>query len=60
VAYVGKRHPFGTFDEAMEVIKLAKEKGSAAGVEGRGYLLRAASLDELVRSVKGDPPGVFS
>jgi hypothetical protein len=57
---VGKRHPFGTFDEAMEVVKLAKEKGAPAGVEGRGYLLRARTLEELVKVLKGNVTGVNS
>jgi len=60
VAYVGKRHPFGTFDEAMEVVKLAKEKGAPAGVEGRGYLLRAGTLDKLVKILNGKNTGVIS
>lgn len=51
VAYVDGRHPWGSFDEAMALLTLAKSSGGPAGLEGRGYLLRGRTVDELVDSV---------
>ena len=48
VVYPAVRHPAGSFDEALEVVALAKKSGAPAGVEGRGYLLRAHSETELL------------
>jgi hypothetical protein len=56
VEYVTKRHPPGSFQEAMEIAALAKKSGRPAGTEGRGWLVKAASareLEPLVRGQKG-------
>lgn len=48
VGYITRRHPSGSFQEALEIVGLAKRSGAIAGAEGRGYLIRAKSAEELV------------
>jgi hypothetical protein len=48
VDYVVQNHPGGSFQEALEIVGLAKKSGRPAGAEGRGYLLRARSAEELL------------
>jgi len=51
VVYVEGRHPWGSFDEAMALLTLAKRSSGPAGLEGRGYLVRGRTVDELVGAV---------
>jgi hypothetical protein len=53
VSYVEGRHPWGSFDEAMAILSLAKASAGPAGIEGRGYLVRGRSVDELVAALNG-------
>jgi hypothetical protein len=53
VEYVTKRHPPGSFQEALEIAALARRSGRPAGVEGRGFLVKAASARELESLVRG-------
>jgi hypothetical protein len=58
VEYVSKRHPPGSFQEALEIAALARRSGRPAGVEGRGRLVMSASareLEPLVRGPEGRP-----
>lgn len=50
VAYVEGKHPWGSFPEAMALLTLAKSSGGPAGLEGRGYLVRGRTVEELVAS----------
>ena len=53
VSYVEGKHPWGSFDEALAILTLAKGSGGPAGIEGRGYLLRARNVDGLVAALAG-------
>jgi hypothetical protein len=53
VEYVTKRHPPGSFQEALEIAALARRSGRPAGVEGRGRLVKAPSARELEALVRG-------
>lgn len=53
VAYTAQRHPPGSFQEALEIVALAKSTGSPAGAEGRGFMVRGGSADELVARLEG-------
>jgi hypothetical protein len=51
VEYVAGRHPWGSFPEAMALLTLAKSSKGPAGIEGRGYLVRGRTVEELVDAV---------
>jgi len=51
VAYVEGKHPWGSFPEAMALLTLAKSSGGPAGLEGRGYLVRGRTVEELAGGV---------
>jgi len=51
VGYTAQRHPAGSFQEALEIVALAKRTGAPAGAEGRGFIVRGGSADELVASL---------
>lgn len=53
VTYVAGRHPWGSFPEAMAIVAAAKRSAGPAGLEGRGYLVKGRSVDELVAAVAG-------
>ena len=51
VAYVGGKHPWGSFDEALALLTLARKTSGPAGLEGRGYLVRGRTVEELVAGI---------
>jgi hypothetical protein len=51
VEYAAGKHPWGSFDEAMAILTLAKKVPGPAGLEGRGYLVRGRSVDELAAAI---------
>jgi hypothetical protein len=53
VSYVEGKHPWGSFDEAFAILKLAKGSNGPAGIEGRGYLVRGRSVEELAAAFEG-------
>jgi hypothetical protein len=57
VEYVTKRHPPGSFQEALEIVGLAGRSGRPAGAVGRGYLVRAPSARELESKFRGPGHG---
>lgn len=56
VGYTRERHPAGSFQEALEIVALAKRTSAPAGAEGRGFLVRGGSADELVARLAGTVP----
>ncbi len=52
VAPVVGKHPWGSFQEAMGLITAAKHAGGPSGIEGRGYLVRGRSVEELLAAVR--------
>jgi hypothetical protein len=52
VAPVAERHPWGSFQEAMALVSAAKRAGGPAGIEGRGYLVRGVSVEQLIAAVR--------
>jgi hypothetical protein len=53
VGYITRRHPRGSFQEALEIAAMAKRTGGPAGAQGNGFLLKAATEMELERAVLG-------
>ncbi len=51
VPWTMERHPAGSYQEAMSVVRLAKESNGAAGVKGRGFLVTARSAEELLARI---------
>jgi hypothetical protein len=52
VAPVAEKHPWGSFQEAMALITVARQAGGPAGIEGRGYLVRGTSVEQLIAAVR--------
>jgi hypothetical protein len=51
VGYAEGKHPWGSFDEAMALLRLAKSSPGPAGLQGRGYLVRGRNVDGLVAAL---------